>query len=252
MYCVVGIAIYYAQDYVLLKPKRVEREFKYSIRSPYKELNIPYDKNTNINILQFPQKTTLKGVVLYFHGNKNNIERYAGFVPNFTRNGYEVWMLEYPGFGKSSGSFTEDRVYEWSLIMYNLARKRFNTDSIIIYGKSLGTGVASQLASVRDCKSLVLETPYYSIPSLAGTYFWMYPLEQMMRFKLPTYEYLRKVSAPVTVFHGTDDHVIPYSNAVQLKDVLKPHDEFVTLQGGTHNSLNNFAQVQLKLDSIMQ
>jgi pimeloyl-ACP methyl ester carboxylesterase len=252
IYCFIGIAVYYAQDYVILRPETSSKDFKYTFDFPHKEVNIPFDKKSNINIIQFtPAQDSSKGVVLYFHGNRNNIQRYRRFVPNFTKHGYEVWMIDYPGFGKSTGTFSEQTVYDWSLVMYNLARKRFGTDSIIIYGKSLGTGVAAQLASVRDCKILVLETPYYSMTSLAGTYFWMYPLEKMMHIKLPTNEYLAKVTAPVVFFHGTDDGVIPYSNAVKLKTVMKKGDEFVTIEGGNHRNLNGFKEMQVKLDSIL-
>ncbi|MFX7776395.1 hypothetical protein ABTJ98_20395, partial [Acinetobacter baumannii] len=88
------------------------------------------------------------------------------------------------------------------LQLYRLARKKYAPNQIIIYGKSIGTGIATQLASIRDCKQLILETPYYSIPSMLHTYFWMYPLQQLLHYKLPTYAYLPKVTAPVTIFHG--------------------------------------------------
>ena len=252
IYGVIGIIIYYAQDLVILHPVKLKQDHTYSFAYPHTELNIAYDKQTNINIIRFKQQSdSARGVVLYFHGNKNNIQRYAGFVPNFTKNNYEVWMIDYPGFGKSTGSFSEETLYEWSLIMYNIARKQYSPSQIIIYGKSLGTGVAAQLASVRDCKTLVLETPYYSMTSLAGTYLWMYPLKQMIHYKLPTYEYLKKVTAPVLFFHGTADRVIPYSNAAELKNVMKPADEFVTIEGGRHTGLNRYDEIRSKIDSVL-
>src|SRR4051794_7409704 len=225
VYCCIGIAIYYLQDAFLLHPIKVPQNEQYSSEIPFKEVNIAYDKDININIVQFSSATsTPKGVILYFHGNKNNIKRYERFVPNLTKHGYEVWMIDYPGFGKSTGNFSEALVYEWSLLMYKLARKKYTPDSIIIYGKSLGSGIGTQLASVRDCKMLILETPYYSMTSLAGTYLWMYPTHWIIRYKIPTGEYLKKVTAPVIFFHGTDDGVIPYSNAVRLKTVMKKGD----------------------------
>jgi alpha-beta hydrolase superfamily lysophospholipase len=252
VYCLVGIAVYYLQDSILLRPVKLPKDYKYSFSFPFREVNIPYDRNTNINIVQFAAKdSTARGVVLYFHGNKMNILRYSRFVPNFTKWGYEVWMIDYPGYGKSTGEFSEKLVYEWTLAMYKLARKQFSPGSIIIYGKSLGTGIAAQLASIRDCKRLILETPYYSITSLARRYFWMYPVNQIVRYKIPTYEYLSRVTAPVTIFHGTKDELIPYSNAVRLKEVLKNSDEFFTIAGGTHRNLNEYPFMKAKLDSLL-
>ena len=115
----------------------------------------------------------------------------------------------------------------------------------------MGTGIAAQLASVRDTRRLILETPYYSFPSIVGQYAPIYPLRQMIHFKIPTYEYLQKVTAPVTIFHGTSDGVIRYRNASKLKKFLKQGDEFISIEGGGHNDLHEFKLFQQKLDSLL-
>ena len=135
--------------------------------------------------------------------------------------------------------------------VYQLARIKYKPEQIIIYGKSLGTGIAAELASIRDCKRLILETPYKNIPSIFQQYLWMYPVNRMIRFKIPTNEFLTKVVAPVTIFHGTDDRMIPYKNALQLKETLKGIDEFITIKSGEHNDLNAFPLFRNKLDSLL-
>src|SRR3989337_515606 len=93
IYCAIGIAVYYLQDAFLLHPVKIHENEKYSFKMPSREVNIPYDENTNINLVQFASATSQpRGVILYFHGNKNNIKRYSPFVPNLTKHGYEVWM----------------------------------------------------------------------------------------------------------------------------------------------------------------
>ncbi|MFT3825202.1 MAG: alpha/beta fold hydrolase [Chitinophagaceae bacterium] len=253
VYCLVGIAIYYLQDKYLFHPEPLPESYNYNFSVPFKEVNLLYNASTNINLVQFlTNDSTPKGVVLYFHGNRQNINRYAGFANIFTRNGYEVWMLDYPGFGKSTGEFTEQHLYDWALLTYKLARARFSPDSIVLYGKSLGTGVAAQLASVRDCKNLVLEAPYYSLPSIVGSYLPVYPVEKMIRFKMPTWQFLQKVTAPVTIFHGTSDLTIPYRNARKLQPFLKKEDQFITLEGGHHNDLTTYQQYQQTMDSLLK
>ena len=160
-------------------------------------------------------------------------------------------MIDYPGYGKSTGALTEQKLYDWSLTLYKLARARFLPDNIVIYGKSMGTGIASQLAAIRDCRHLVLETPYYSMPSIIDNYLPIYPVNQMIHYKLPTWKYLRDVTAPVTIFHGTDDWVIPYRNSMRLRPELKPTDLYLTVNGGKHNDLFEFPLVTQKLDSIL-
>jgi hypothetical protein len=252
VYSLLGTAMYYLQDTLIMRPKKLAAETVYSFAQPFTEANIDRDAETRFNIVQFTVPDSLrKGIVLYFHGNKENVNHYAQYASNFTRNGYEVWMPDYPGFGKSTGKLTEPILYEEALQVYKMARIKYTPDQIIIYGKSLGTGVAAQLASVRDCKKLILETPYYSFTSLARILFWMYPIDMLTHFKLPTHEYLTRVTAPVSIFHGTSDGVIPYFNAKRLEENLKPADEFITIKGGGHNDLNTFSLMQKKLDSLL-
>lgn len=252
IYAVIGIVIFYAQDYIILHPKELPKEHKFTFNEPFKELNIPFNSTSSINLVQFKTIDSVpKGVVLYFHGNRDNINRYAGFAPYVTKHGYEIWMIDYPGFGKSTGKFTEEAVYEWALTLYKLARARFSPDSIIIYGRSLGTGPATQLASIRDCKNLILETPYYSMPSVFDSYLPVYPFNKLIYLKFPNYEHLEKVDAPVTIFHGGDDGVIPIRNSKKLIPFLKPYSEFVSIRDGHHNDLANFPEFTSKLDSIL-
>lgn len=253
VYGSIGIALYYLQDSLLFHPEIKARQELYDFGLPFREINIPYDSASNLNVIQFTSSVPApKGVVLYFHGNKKNISWYAKNAPYFTRHGYEVWMIDYPGFGKSTGPLTEQRLYDYAIQVYKLARATYSKDSIIIYGKSMGTGIAAQLASVRDCKRLILETPYYSIRSIASRYFFMYPLHRILHYELPTYAYLPKVTAPVTIFHGTSDNVIPYNNAARLKTTLKSQDEFITIEGASHNNLNEFPLFYEKLAVLLQ
>jgi pimeloyl-ACP methyl ester carboxylesterase len=253
IYCIIGIAFYYGQEYILFHPVTVTRQVKYDLPGAFTEVNIPYNKETNLNVVQFKVAApdTAKGVVLYFHGNKENVRRYAPYAADFTRKGYEVWMLDYPGFGKSTGKFNEDNLYKYALIVYKMARSRWSPNQIVIYGKSLGTGVAAQLADVRDCRRLILECPYYSMTSLVRHYLPLYPVGSMLHYKFPTYQYLPEVTAPITIFHGTGDWVVPYSNASRLKPLLKAGDEFITIDGGGHNDLHDYPMFREKLGEVM-
>lgn len=251
VYGICSVAVYYLQDYFLFHPVPLARNHRYDFSVPYKELNIPYDAASNLHVVQFAAGSPVKGVVLYFHGNKKNVSWYAGRVPAITRQGYDVWMPDYPGFGKSTGRLTEQRLYEYATQLYKLARAKYDKQQIIIYGRSMGSGIAAYLASRSDCKSLVLETPYYSMHALVSHYLPVFPVSRLIHYRLPTFEYLPKVTAPILIFHGTSDGVIPYSNAKKLQATLKPGDQFITIEGGSHNDLNNFPQMQRALDSLL-
>ena len=160
-------------------------------------------------------------------------------------------MIDYPGFGKSTGKRSEKILYEDALSFYKMAISKVAADSIIIYGKSIGTGIAAQLASVRDCKQLILETPYYSMDALAKKYFFIFPVVPMTKYSLPTCRYFEFIKAPVTIFHGTKDGVIPYKHAKWLAGI-KPGTELVTIEKGRHNNLADFPFFHEKLDAALK
>ncbi len=252
MYIAGGVSLYFLQDRILFHPVTLKKEQPYGFHIRHKEINIHVSESSNLNIVQFfPNDSVSKGVVLYFHGNRKNISWYASHTPNFTRSGYEVWMIDYPGFGKSTGKFSEQTLYDWALHLYEFARSSFSPDSIILYGKSMGTGIAAQLATKRNCKRVILETPYYDFPSVLKRYLPFYPIDWIIHYKLPTHQYLQQIEVPVTIFHGTKDRVIPYRNAFRLKKFLKISGEFITIKGGHHNDLFEYKEMTGKLDSLL-
>ena len=285
LYAALGILIYYLQDYLFFQSLPVKRSHRYNFSIPYREVNLPYNENTNLNIIQFEvaesserladssrrladssrrladssrrladsskQLADSRGVVLYFHGNRKNVGWYARFAPMFTEHGYEVWMIDYPGYGKSTGPLTEEILYNYTLQLYRLAAKKYKPENIIVFGKSMGTGLATYLASRVACRRVILETPYYSLSSVAAHFFPIYPMERMTRVKIPSWQYLQDVKEPVSVFHGTADGIVPYSNGARLKPFLKKEDEFITIEGGSHNDLRSFPLFRQKMDSLL-
>jgi hypothetical protein len=251
IYIMLGTVLYFLQDKFIFHPRKLPAEYQYAFDIPFREVNLTVNAEKNLSIVQFTVPDSIrKGIVLYFHGNRQNINRYAPFATHFTRNHYEVWMIDYPGYGKSTGKRTEKILYEDALLFYKMAIRQIAADSIVIYGKSIGTGIAAQLASVRDCRQLILETPYYSMDALAKKYFFMFPVGAMSRYSLPTHRYFEYIRAPVTIFHGTRDGVIPYKHARWLTD-LKPGTELVTLEKGRHNNLADFPLFHQRLDAAL-
>jgi len=245
--------MFYLQDYILFKPEQFAKDHVFHFNVPFQEVNIPFNETDTMNMVKFfPKDSVRKGVVLYFHGNRQNIERYAKYASTFTKNGYEVWIEDYPGYGKSTGTRTEKKMLAQALQIQKMALAWYHADSIILYGKSLGTGIAAYVASQTNCKRLILETPYCSIPDVFAAYAFIYPTQRMITYKIPTNEYLQDVNYPITIFHGTNDWVIPYRCASKLKKVLKPTDEFITIEDGTHNNIATFDLYKRKLDSLLQ
>ena len=251
VYIMLGVTLYFLQEKFIFHPKKLPADYQYQFDIPFRQIDLAVTAEKNLSIIQFTVPDSVrKGIVLYFHGNRMNINRYAKYAPEFTRNNYEVWMMDYPGYGKSTGKRSEQILYDDALILYKMALSKVSVEHIIIYGKSLGTGIAAQLASIRDCKRLILETPYYSMDALAKHYFFMYPVMPMTKYALPTNRNFEYIKAPITIFHGTSDQIIPYKQAKWLAE-MKPGTELITLEKGRHNNLPDFPLFQQKLDSLL-
>ncbi len=242
---------YFFQHLIFFHPKPLAADYQFHFKQKFVEKPIKPTVNTVTDIIRFLPADSAKGVVLYFHGNRDNVERYAPYSEIFTRHGYECWMVDYPGFGKSTGKLTTDSLQLQALQLYLLARSMFKPENIIIYGKSLGTGPASFLASTRACSRLILETPYYSLNSLARHYAPIFPIDWLIKVDFDNGEALQLVKQPITIFHGDDDHTIPLSNAERLKEVLKPTDNFIILPGGHHNGIAEFPEYKRMIDSLL-
>ena len=253
VYVIIGAAFWFFQDRFIFRPQRLAADYTFQFDIPFRERNLRQTDKKILSIVQFTVPDSLrKGIVLYFHGNRGNINRYAPYAKSFTRNGYEVWMMDYPGYGKSTGQRSEAIFYADALQLYKLAIKEVSAEHIIFYGKSLGSGIAAQLASVRDCRRLILETPYYDFSAVVRRFLPVYPVSWLLKYQLPTADYLQLVRAPVSIIHGTEDGLVPYKNARRLQAAFKTGDELITVSGGSHNNLFDYAQVQQKIDSLLR
>ena len=250
IYVAGGLALYFTQELFLFHPKPVPLSYKYEFADHFEESNISFRGN-NLNFVRFLTKNKPKGIVLFFHGNMGNVEHYKRYPRLFTENDHEVWMIDYPGFGKTTGKKTEEVMYQQALYLYGKAVKRVAADSIIIYGKSIGTGIASYLAAKKPCKMLVLETPYYNIVSLARSYFPVYPVSLLLKYAFPNNKHLKSIRVPVTIFHGTEDEIIPYRHAIKLKKE-NPKVNLVTIENGKHNDLFEQPVYKEKMKQLLE
>lgn len=254
IYLMGATVLYFFQEKFLFHPEPIERNRPHRFDMPFEETDIPFSATDTINLVKFFPDTSkpARGLVIYFHGNQRNVNRYAPYAANFTRNGYEVWMPDYPGFGKSTGMLTEKKMYQLAEQLYRLAQTRFGSDSIIVYGKSMGTGTAAYLASVKPVKALVLETPYCSIPELVSDYVPFYPCRLLLRYEFPVRNFLSETDCPVTIFQGTDDWVVRHAHARRLEKSLKAGSRFVSIEGGSHNNLGDYPLYHRILDSVLK
>jgi pimeloyl-ACP methyl ester carboxylesterase len=250
VYVIAGILLYRYQKQLLFKPVKLDADYVFHFTEPFKEFSIPLNDTDRLSAVMLEAEAP-RGIVIYFHGNRGNITDYGNAASAFIRNHYDVLLMDYPGYGKSTGPAGEQDLYRDAALMYQLAITYFPADSIVIYGRSLGTAMASELASRYYCRLLVLECPFYSFDDLASHYLPIYPVSWLLKYHFPVHEFLARVRVPVIVFHGTRDGLIPHRQSRRLKALLKPGDRFVSIPGGHHNDLPGFPLYRQVMDSAL-
>jgi uncharacterized protein len=252
IYLVISIVLYYVQDYFLFKPEKLSKDFQfYYDNQETEEHNLETRDGATINGLLFKPKNESKGIVLYLKGNSKSIKGWGKFAVDFTRHGYSVLMVDYRGFGKSTGKRSQKAIKRDLQVIYNKIKDRTKEDRIIIYGRSLGSGFAAKLASMNNPRMLILDAPYYSLAKVTGRYMPFMPLSVLMKYPLPTYKWLKYVQCPIHIIHGTNDKLIPFKTSVKLSQIKPKITRLYTVIGGGHKNLNNFESYHKMLDEII-
>ncbi len=252
IYIVISIALYYLQDYALFKPEKLPKDFQfYYDNQETKEYNLTTRDGAIINGLRFYPKGESKGIVLYLKGNSKSIKGWGKFAVDFTRHGYNVLMVDYRGFGKSTGRRSQKNIKRDMQVVYNKILEQTTEDRIILYGRSLGSGFATKLASTNNPKMLVLDAPYYSLTKVTARYMPFMPLSVLIKYPLPTYKWLKYVQCPIHIIHGTNDKLIPYKSSLKLSKINPKLTKLHSVIGGGHKNLNNFESYHNMLDDIL-
>ncbi|MFT5847466.1 MAG: pimeloyl-ACP methyl ester carboxylesterase [Psychroserpens sp.] len=252
IYVAISIALYYLQDYMLFKPEKLDADFQFDYENQdTKEYNLETRDGATINGLRFFPKGESKGVILYLKGNSKSIKGWGKFAVDFTRHGYNVFMVDYRGFGKSTGRRSQKAIKRDLQLVYNKLKEQTTEDRIILYGRSLGSGFAAKLASMNHPKMLVLDAPYYSLTKVTARYAPFMPLSLLLKYPLPTYKWLKYVQCPIHIIHGTQDKLIPFKSSIKLSKVNPKLTKLHTVIGGGHKNLNNFESYHSMLDDIL-
>jgi alpha-beta hydrolase superfamily lysophospholipase len=252
IYVFIILAIYAMQKYIIFQPEKLKREYQFQFENPFEEFFIKTPDEKTLNALLFKTQKTRKGLVLYFHGNADNLQRWGKYQVDFTSRGYDILLMDFRGYGKSTGKPSEQKFYEDAKLMYEWVLKKYSKDEIIIYGRSLGCAMASYLATKVDVRKVFLETPFYSANQLLkdrGELF-IFPFD--FKYDFPNYKHLQKINEPVIIFAGTKDWVVPNSSTEQLRPFLKSSDQFIYIEGAGHKNLNAFEKYHTELDSLLE
>ena len=248
---VLSIVIYFIQEKLIFKPEKLHQDFEYKYDAPFRELFFDVEKGVRINGLHFHAQQP-HGLILYFHGNSRSIKGWAKYAKDFYRYNYDVVLVDYRGFGKSTGKRSEKDMFNDMQFVYNTLKATYHENHIIIYGRSLGSGFAAKLAADNTPRYLILDAPFFSFKKTIERFLPILPVKYILRYHLRTDKWITKVNCHTYILHGTKDWLIPISNSEKLQALNPRKITLIRIHGGRHNNLPSFHEYHNFIRDILQ
>ena len=238
---VLSLLVYLLQDRFIFKPEKLQQDFEFKYDIPFKELFFDIAPGVRINGLHF-YRDAPKGLILYFHGNTRSIKGWAKYAIDFYRYDYDVVLVDYRGFGKSTGRRSEKEMLADMQFVYEQLATQYPEHHILVYGRSLGSGFASKIASDNKPRYLILDAPFYNFTRVVERFLPFLPVKFLLMYQLRTDKWLRHVNCHTYILHGTRDRLIPIKHSEQLQKINPHKITLIRIHGGGHNNLPSFPE----------
>jgi len=233
------VIVYFLQEKLIFKPEKLKQDFRFKYDIPFKELFFDVEPGVRINGLHFYREHPL-GLILYFHGNTRSIKGWARYARDFYRYNYDVVLVDYRGFGKSTGKRGEKEMLSDMQFVYEALLKQYSEDHLIVYGRSMGSGFATKIASENKPRYLILDSPYYNFTRVVERFLPILPVRYVLRYHLRTDKWIRLVNCHTYIIHGTRDRLIPIRHSEALQKLNPQKITLIRIHNGGHNNLPQF------------
>lgn len=233
------VLVYFFQEKLIFKPEKLSQDFEFKYDIPFREYFFDIAPGVRINGLHFFRENP-QGIILYFHGNTRSIKGWARYARDFYRYNYDVVLVDYRGFGKSTGKRSEKEMLNDMQYVYNRLKETYGEENLVVYGRSLGSGFATKLAADNYPRYLILDAPYYSFLKVVERFLPLLPVRWVLRYHLRTDKWIKNVSCHTYIIHGTRDFLIPISHSEKLQKMNPRKITLIRIHGGHHNDLPAF------------
>ncbi len=241
IYTGICLFFFFFQHLLFFRPEKLTTAFQYKYPFPFEELDFDMEDGGRINAIYF-KVPNARGVVFYLKGNSKSIKGWGKFAKDFLSNGYDFFMMDYRGFGKSRGKRSQTKVFADAQYIYKWLAKAYPENKIILYGRSWGSGVAARIASWNKPGMLILDSPYFSFYYTIHRYLFFIPLRWLLKYDIRTDQYLKITECPVHIIHGTHDRLISFSQSEKLKALFPDKIILHPVEGARHNNLPDFPE----------
>ncbi len=233
--------MYLFQEKIIFPATTLAQDYEYSFDEPFEEVNLTANDGAVINALYFKVQNP-EGAIVYFHGNAGDLSRWGAIAEYYTQYNYNVIIIDYRTYGKSTGELDEQKMLSDTQLPYDFLLQKFKEEDVVIYGRSLGTSFAAYLASKNKPRKLILETPFYNMLDVTRRRFPMLPFaNRLLKYRMNSNEFIKEVTCPVIIYHGTNDAIVPLKSGELLRDEIpKEQTTFYIIQDATHHNIGSF------------
>lgn len=245
------LIIYSFQEKLIFHPESLPLSYTFNFDASFEEIYIEAEDKSLLNGLLFKADST-RGIIFYLHGNAGSLKRWGNIASTYTELNYDLFILDYRGFGKSQGKIeSEEQLFSDVQRAYSSITSAYANEEKIIIGYSIGTGPAAWLASQNNPDLLILQAPYYSLLDMKDNAFPLIP-DFLLKYPFETYRYIENVSTPILIFHGDKDGVINYQSSIHLSEHFKEKDQLITLKNAGHNGMSDNQEYRDQLKEYLQ
>jgi fermentation-respiration switch protein FrsA (DUF1100 family) len=238
--------MYFAQRSLMYFPERLRTEPSAAGLAEASEIVLDTADGEKVIVWHVPPRGK-NPVVLYFHGNGGALRYRVDRFRALTADGMGLVALSYRGYGGSTGSPTEAGLIADAAAAYAFAAAHYPAERIVVWGESLGSGVAVALAATRKFGRLVLEAPFTSAADVGAGVYWFLPVRLLMKDPFHSDARIGKVTAPLLMLHGVRDNVVPIALGERLYALANEPKRFVRFADGGHEDLDQYgAQAALR------
>ncbi|RUA06860.1 MAG: alpha/beta hydrolase, partial [Flavobacteriia bacterium] len=245
---IVSLVLYLIQEKFIFHGVKIPMDYKFSFENDFEEISLKTDDGKVLNAVLFKRQNP-KGLILFFHNHAGNVIKWSDTAVFFSNYNYDVLLVDYRGFGKSTGKFNEKKMLNDAQLWYDTIKDKYA--KIIVFGRGLGAFFAAKVAADNSIDQLILESPVYNL-TRAGKFIYPYqPFYLLLKYQFDCSEDIKKVQCKITILHGKKDKVICYESGQELYELNKEHADFILIEDADHFNLINHPVYLETIDKLL-
>lgn len=244
-----AVVLYVKQADLIFPATPLAADFQFDFGVEFEEVTLAVE-GARLNAVHFRQENP-RGLIFFLHGNGGNLNSWASGADYYQRINYDMFMLDYRGYGKSTGRIeSEAQLHADVLTAWKSIESEYRDKPVVIYGRSLGTALAVELSRHVEADLLLLVSPFSSLVEIAKAQYPFLPA-WLVKFPFKTKQRIGELDLPIVLVHGSQDTFIPPSHSYDLKELIRAPSSLLIIDGADHNNIHRFPTYKDGLEAAL-